>query len=674
MVDFRNGASSGGAGIGGIGGIGITGGTGNMGGRGADDDTARLAQGPYQLALGTLLQQGRYRVERILGKGGMGHVYLVRDEHFPGTQSLRSLKEMIPRLNDMQASMSNFTREAMVLESLRHYHIPRVYDSFKEARRAYLVLEYIEGQDLEQLLEHSPSLLDPDLVTSWILQLCEIVAYLHNHNPPIIFRDLKPSNVILTPRNEIFLIDFGIAKVFLPEDMQTNIGTQGYAAPEAYERKAESRSDIYSLGAMAHHLLTKSDPRFQQPFSFSERPPRALNPAVTPALEAIVMKCLEQKKENRYQTIGELRRALEAASGQGAIMSTTHIRQNGRTGNTRTGPWGTGPVPTNTNLFGGASKIRWQFETEEEVRATPTVANGVVYIGSYDHNLYALDAHTGTFLWKFDTEGGICGQPALWRNLVIIGSEDFNVYGIEAATGKEVWRYRAWHHVRSSPRIYDDRLYIGSDDGHMHAIDPRTGRHLWRYRTFREVQSSAAFANGTVFFGSGDEYIYGVDAITGERKWNHRTQGPVISSPAVVDGYVYFGSYDFAVYALETKSGWLAWREMTEKFIISSPLIYQDKLYIGSTDKHLHCLERRTGSPLWKYPAGGQVNSNPAIADGHVYFGCVDGALYCVDAVTGKLRWRHATRDMITGSPVVADGLVYIGSTDGSLYALDATT
>jgi eukaryotic-like serine/threonine-protein kinase len=644
---------------------------GGMGGGDGHDDTARLAQGgTYQLAPGTLLA-GRYRVESVLGRGGMGHVYLVRDEHFLGTQSLRSLKEMIPRFHDVQASMINFTREAMVLESLRHDHIPRVYDSFREARRAYLVLEYIEGQDLEQVIERSPGPLDPDLVTTWILQLCEIVEYLHNRNPPIIFRDLKPSNVILTPSNEIFLIDFGIAKVFHTEDMQTNVGTMGYAAPEAFERKAETRSDIYSLGAMAHHLLTKSDPRVQKLFSFHERPPRGLNPAVTPALETVVLKCLEQEKENRYQTIREMRRALEAAAGQGAIIRTGHFRQRDRTGATHTRPWGTGPVTLDG--LSGASRVRWQFETEEEVRATPTVANGVIYIGSYDHNLYALDAHTGALRWKFATEGGICGQPAVWRNLVIIGSEDFNVYGIEAATGKEVWRYRAWHHVRSSPRIYDDRLYIGSDDGHMHAIDPRTGRSLWRYRTYREVQSSAAFANGVIFFGSSDEYLYAVDAITGERKWNHRTQGPVISSPAVADGYVYFGSYDFAVYALETKSGWLAWREMTDKFVISSPLIYQDKLYIGSTDKHLHCLERRTGSPFWKYPAGGQVNSNPAVADGKVYFGCVDGALYCVDAVTGKLRWRHATGDMVTGSPIIADGLVYIGSTDGCLYALDAT-
>ena len=636
------------------------------------DITVNLAQGSvYQLAPGTRLQNGRYVVESVIGKGGMGHVYLVRDTHFTGARPLvRALKEMIPRfadMNDLQANIVNFTREANMLAELRHPGIPTVYDSFTEFHRAYLILDYIEGADLEQVLRTTPGMLSQETVARWMLQLCEIVHYLHTHHPPIIFRDLKPSNVILMPDQRIILIDFGIAKLFQGDDHQTNVGTNGYAAPEQYERRAEMRSDIYSLGAMMHHLLTKTDPRFQAPFSFHERPIRSLNPTVSPAMEAVVNRCLEREREQRYQSVYELSLALEDALGltpatddgrSAAVAGVAGMR--GATG--RMSPPLGGPTP----------RVRWRFRTEEEVRSTPSATNDLLLVGSYDNNLYALELQTGKWRWQFATEGGICGAPAVWKNSVFVGSEDFNLYALSGGDGKPLWQYRTWNHVRSSPRVYDDRLYVGSDDGHLHAVDPRTGRLLWRYRTFREVQSSAAYAGGVLFFGSNDEYLYAVDAVTGERKWSYRSQSAIISSPTVVGNYVYFGSKDFSVYCLEAKSGWLAWCERTDKFVISSPCVAGDRLYIGSTDGYLYCMNRKTGATIWKFNAGNQVSSSPVVVDGAVYFGGVDGGVYCLDANEGKLRWRFQTGDRVPGSPLVRDGVVYIGSTDGWVYALDA--
>ncbi len=637
-----------------------------------DPTTANLPQGPFQpLAPGTLMR-GRYRVVSQIGKGGMGYVYLVQDENFDA-RPRRSMKEMIPRLDDhqQQAHMVNFKREADVLETLRHPNIPRVYDSFTEFRRAYLVLDYIEGRDLEQVLDSmKQGFLSPQIVGGWMIQLCSIVEYLHSHNPPIIFRDLKPSNVILTPDGRIILIDFGIAKVFAPDEKQTNVGTQGYAAREQYKGEAEVRSDVYALGGMMHHLLTKSDPRFQPPFSFHERPPSVLNSAVTPELERVIMRCLEDERDKRYQTVADLRIALEDALH---LSDTGYFRAIDKVGGPARGPIRTGST---TMTMGRNLRERWRFRTEEEVRSTPTVANGVVYIGSYDYNVYGLNIQNGSMVWKFATEGGVCGQPAVWRNLVIFGSEDFYVYAVYAYgaenSATEAWRYRTHHHVRSSPRIFDDRLYIGSDDAVMHAIDPRTGRAIWPYRAYREIQSSPARAHDLIYFGSNDEYFYAVNELTGEKKWSFRSQGGVVSSPAVAGEYVYFGSMDFGVYALDAKSGWQAWRELTDKFVISSPRIVGDRLFIGSSDKHLHCLDRRTGKHIWKYPAGHQITATPAFSNGVIYFGCVDGALYALDANSGKLLGHFQTGDKICGSPTVEDGVVYTGSSDGCIYALDA--
>ena len=638
-----------------------------------DNRTVNLTPGVFPpLAPGTLLQN-RYRIDSQIGKGGMGFVYIVRDEHFSsqlGTRSIRSLKEMIPRVSETEQAkyMLNFRREAEVLESLRHPNIPRVYDWFEQSNRAYLVLDYIDGMDLEQVRDKTPGMLDPHMVVNWMIQLSKIVQYLHEHRPdPIIFRDLKPSNVILTPEQRIVLIDFGIAKTFRSADPQTNVGTQGYAAPEMYDGKAEPRSDVYTLGAMMHHLVTNTDPRLFEPFTFKRRQPRRYNPEVSAQLEAVIMKAVEHDPNRRYQTVVDLRIAMQDALGLPDTGSISSVTPGAAPGGVRT--WGEAPtVMTQTE-----GKVIWTFQTEEEVRSTPLVSNGTVFVGSYDTNLYALDQKTGAQKWKFATDGGVVVQPAHYQNTIIFGSEDYFVYAVDLL-GSEMWRYRAHHFVRSSPRIFDDRLYVGSDDGILHMLDPRkNGRLLQKFQTYRELQTTPVFGEDLVYFGSNDGTFYAANALTLEKKWSHRAQASILSSAKVENNVVYFGSMDFAVYALDAKTGWLQWREPTEGFIVSSPLIVGDRLFVGSHDTHLWCLDRRTGRSHWKYPAGQPVNTSPAFGNGLIFFGCDDGAIYAIQAQTGKLRWRYKTGGKVVGSPVVHEGVVYVGSCDGKVYALDAS-
>jgi eukaryotic-like serine/threonine-protein kinase len=625
------------------------------------DITAQLRDGTiHQLAPGTLVL-GRFFVERALGKGGMSNVYLTHDQHFRHPNNLRSLKEMIGRLDD-QNHLSNFEREANVLASLRHPRIPRVYDYFTIYHRGYLVLDFIEGQDLEAVLHAMPDMPQPEEVVDWMLQLCEIVEYLHTQPTPIIFRDLKPNNIILTPDGYIILIDFGIAKLLQATGaIDTNVGTQGYAAREMYEGRAEPRSDIFALGAMMHHLLTKTDPRTRAPFTFHQHQIRQYNPQVSAELEKVVMKCVEPEIDDRYQSVYQLRQALEEAIGRSPHLTTIPSHR----------PPGIIGVPGGRPVSSASGSLLWRYQTENEVRATPAVSQDTVFIGSYDNNLHAINRSTGKLRWKFPTEGGICVTPALFRGSVIFGSQDFNVYSVNQGMGKEDWRYRTWNRVHSSPRICENRLYIGSDDMYVHAVEPATGIMIWRHQAYREIWSSAAYDNGIVFIGSSDASVYAIDALTGEHKWRFRAQAEVISSPAVMDGYVYFGSRDYAIYAVDVKSGWQAWRTPTDGHVISSPLIVDDQLFIGSSDNHLYCLDRRTGKIVWKYATGGQVNSSPAYEGGALYFGSSDHNVYSLD-LQGKLRWRYATGDIVPGSPSIRDGIVYIGSADGCVYALRA--
>jgi outer membrane protein assembly factor BamB/tRNA A-37 threonylcarbamoyl transferase component Bud32 len=702
---------------------------------GADQSTptAYLHKGEATtLAPGTIIQ-GRYEINRVIGIGGMGAVYRVRDLRFKDAVKWDALKEMIIKFADnldQQTRMRNFEREANLLASLNHPLIPKVNDFFAEANRAYLVLDYIQGKNLEDVLMETTGFLDEALVGGWAIQICEVLHYLHSFRPlPIIFRDLKPSNVMLTPQNQTMLIDFGIAKIIQPDRRDTMIGTEGYSPPEQYKGYVDPRSDIYALGAMLHQLLTASDPRLEAPFTWNERPPRQLNPAISPEMEMIIMKCLAYHADQRWQSAQELKAALEHALNLVSLTGTGQLLRiptpspepaappspngNGHHANTSGAPPATQPRVTTvfreaggprfdpqkdwqpavaaapsapvferadlrrpTLTYGQVSApipsppVLWSFKTEEEVRSSPILAHNTIYVGSYDFNLYALDAGTGGFKWKFATDGGICCTPASIGDLIIVGSEDHQVYAINGQTGDKVWNYHTGNPVRSSPRVAQDLVVVGSDDGAVHALELRNGRQVWKFKTWRAVRSSPAYHQGVVYIGSDDEHVYAIDLSTGQEKWKFATQYSIISAPAIGDGLIYVGSMDGILYGLDMSLGWPAWKHRTNNFLIASPTVSEGRVYIGSVDRYFYCLDARTGRQIWKYQAAGQIASSAAVSAGYVYFGCSDGAVYCLDARNGQVRWKFQTDGPVPSSPLVRDGILYIGSNDHHVYAV----
>nr|MBN1229624.1 serine/threonine protein kinase [Anaerolineae bacterium] len=244
-------------------------------------DPKSLAVPDGSLQPGQVLQS-RYRILGIIGMGGMGAVYQARDLHFPTVPKLVAIKEMINLAKDQQLreqTLKNFEREAEILATLAHPAIPQIYDFFSYGDRAYLVMEFIQGKDLEAILHSTESFLPTEQIRLWGVEICDVLFYLHNHVPdPIIFRDMKPSNVMVDHHKHIRLIDFGIAKTFQMGQPGTMIGTDGYAAPEQYKGLASPSADIYALGATLHHMLTRKDPRLEPPFSFHKRLIRDYNP------------------------------------------------------------------------------------------------------------------------------------------------------------------------------------------------------------------------------------------------------------------------------------------------------------------------------------------------------------------------------------------------------------
>jgi eukaryotic-like serine/threonine-protein kinase len=283
-------------------------------------DSKKPKQAPtHQLEPGTLLLD-RYLIVQRVGGGGMGSVYQAKDKRL--ADRLCAVKEMIELFADQNQrtkAVEDFKREAEVLAQLDHPSIPTVFDYFIEGGRYYLVMRWIGGGDLAEQMRVRGGIVDEVPITKWAIQICDVLHYIHSQKPPIIYRDLKPANLMIDDKSSrVMLVDFGIARIVRPtEKGVTAIGTMGYAPPELFAGKVEPRSDIYSLGATMFHMLTGSDPQ-DNPlliFDFSKNPrPRQINPNISPEMESILMRSVAHKPEDRHASALEFMRTLEEHS------------------------------------------------------------------------------------------------------------------------------------------------------------------------------------------------------------------------------------------------------------------------------------------------------------------------------------------------------------------------
>ncbi|MFN2270541.1 MAG: protein kinase domain-containing protein [Anaerolineae bacterium] len=272
--------------------------------------------------------QDRYRIVHRIGGGGMGTVYLAEDIRLPGRRC--AVKEASPRQlpeGDRQWATDAFRQEAQMLATLSHPGLTPVTDFFSETACLYLVMDYVPGKTLEQVLEENPSgRLPHGQVLNIVRQLCDVLGYLHSQNPPVIFRDLKPSNVMLMPDGQVKLIDFGIARFFKSTKSHDTVtlGTPGYAAPEQWGSAGQSdaRSDIYGLGVLLLHLSTGYDP-VPNPFPLPK--PSDVLPSISPKIEHLVLLATQPEPGLRYQSIADFRRDVDTPSEKLRPLEKTSV-------------------------------------------------------------------------------------------------------------------------------------------------------------------------------------------------------------------------------------------------------------------------------------------------------------------------------------------------------------
>ncbi|MGH2506101.1 MAG: protein kinase domain-containing protein [Ktedonobacteraceae bacterium] len=505
---------------------------------------------------GEVLKQ-RYKILSLIGQGGFGAVYKAEDKELG--QRLLAVKEMSQQhlsQQEIEAGVEAFKHEALLLAGLRHEHLPHIYDHFAENERWYLVMDYIEGETLEAHFEKSRDGSLPLVMALKVaLQLCEVLDYLHTRQPPIIFRDLKPANVILTPPGDLFLIDFGIARHFKPGQAKDTIafGSPGYAAPEQYGKaQTTPRADIYSLGAILHQMVSGADPSLS-PFRFA-----ALT-AHDPALDQLVKGMLDMDEAQRPTNIAKVQQTLRYIQAHPA----THARVSRRAGQVMPAPPSAFylsarpplvqrvPIVVHTHHYGVVHTVAWSPDSQYSASATEAIirvwdahthqniCSYREHIGEIKHMAWSpsamriaslseenkvrvWDAHTSKIITTYPADPGLkrnVAQTLAWssngRLLAVGGSKYLHIW--DTQTGQIFTKLRGrlstpWSSLAWSPDTY---VFAAAQGNRVMvcALDAWPNTHY--YRNTSPINTIAWSPNGIYLAcGSVDQTI---------RVWNVRT-------------------------------------------------------------------------------------------------------------------------------------------------------
>jgi outer membrane protein assembly factor BamB len=350
--------------------------------------------------------------------------------------------------------------------------------------------------------------------------------------------------------------------------------------------------------------------------------------------------------------------------------------------------------------------LRWKFATQGRVSSSPAVAGGVVYVLSYDGRLYAIDAASGKERWTFSTEGErrfaathlhgaepasevmpdvfdfYLSSPVVSGGVVYFGSGDRHVYAVDAATGALRWKVATADVVHASPAVAEGLVIVGDWDSTLRALDAATGAERWRFQAGRDpgihnqqgFQSSPAIADGRVFVGCRDAHLYALDLHKGTREWALDMKGSwVIASPAVAAGRVVFATSDSGLLeAVDEKTGALAWQADEHKWpMFSSPAVAGGRVYIGSHRGQVLAVDAATGHVDWRFETDGarQAGSAYTKADQTPDYERAFTDFFYDDMVAGV--YRMLAVGTVLSSPVLADGVLFVGSMDGRVYAID---
>ena len=316
----------------------------------------------------------------------------------------------------------------------------------------------------------------------------------------------------------------------------------------------------------------------------------------------------------------------------------------------------------------------WRFKAGGEIKSSPAIADGRVYVGSWDKHVYALDVQTGKQVWSETLDDMVEASPTLVDNVVYIGTLAGTLYALDAGSGSNLWTFSTGGKLVGGANWLEDsenrlRILIGSYDAILYCIDAQTGKSVWTYKTGNYINGSPAVDGEYCVFGGCDAVIHVLSLADGAKTGEIDTGAYIAGSAAIRGNHVYVGNYYGELLKASLTGGDIIWRYSIDSgSFISSPAVTDEVVVIGGEDMRVHCVDNQTGKARWTYTSLGAVDSSPVIVGDKVLVGSDDGRLYLLSLADGKLFWSYEIGQSITSSPAVAGGLVVVGCNDGMVY------
>jgi outer membrane protein assembly factor BamB len=648
------------------------------------------------------LDGGRYTdVKPLSDRGGMGLIFRARDTHLGQQECI--IKQLRP---DPDLDEAMFEREAALLARLRHPNLPACWDHFSENGAHYLVSDFIQGVALQDLIEQQGQASERDVVR-WGIDLCDALVYIHSQQPPIVHRDIKPDNVIITPEGNAVLVDFGIARRYEAGRHDTmKMGTWGYLPPEQKAGHTEPRSDLYALGATLYFALTANDPQLLNIFDINLQwrkgvsfpPARDANPQVSVQMETILAQATQVLVEERYPSaramLDDLRNLQAAQQSQPcphcqAANPATAVRCRvcGKSLTLQAAPpQAAAPrPPQNWGSFRGSAartgvtadslrpplKNLWSFQAQGPIDGSPIINDGVIYVGSRDHSLYALDAKQQRELWRYNAGAPLRSTPTLHGDTLFFGDDDGTLHAVQSSGGTARWRVPLRGKIFASAAAGAGLIISASQAGRIVALNPTSGETIWEHFDGSPFYASPAVLNNLVIVANGPGQVKGLDIASGKLLWTFQASGQVRATPACHDGLALLAGLDGSVTLLDVRTGERLWQRSLGAPISASPILTRDRAFAVGQEGAVFALSRDSGSRLWTTKTTGQLAASPILGGPTLLVIDSEGVVLLLDANTGKIGFQLALGAPVFASPAVSGRWCLIGTRQGNICLLE---
>lgn len=658
------------------------------------------------LAIGTTLD-GRYKVVEVLSSaGGFATTYVVEDAQLFGRRQV--LKELRPQMAEREQARSLFQQEARILAALSHPGIPRLQGFFSEGERDYLVEDLVAGRNLGALLAERAALSEEEVLRI-LVSVLKTLEYLHARTPPVVHRDVKPDNLILSEAGQVVLVDFGAVRLAsrpglltVKEGATAVVYTQGYAPPEQILGHAAPASDLFALGATALHLLTGKHPQL----FFDARAGRHQVPGgLPPRLETVLTRLMEPTIANRYDHAGDVLRDLGyGAPGAGLpVAAPGSVAVAAPAVAPALSLWDAGGQERGRYVTSGPEprgQLRWETRLPAPLAHAPALWEGRLLAVGTDRILYALDAGTGVVAWARPVpgDGPLPASPEAFGNRVVLQVPGM-LAGFDLGTGELAWTYESPGLLGGHPALVsDDRvMVVDLVERHIRAFDSN-GRQVWttpfgRKRVhadadailrldgpawatcrgnvvalvFKQTASAFRASDGSVAWTQEQPQCQDHPAGQGRRTFGR----PVLQGRRV---YLY-SSWD-CLYSLNAADGFLHWAHHTGAAPgaggqVPGPAVDGRTLFIAPLGWKLMAYSLETRDRLWAFSSGGRALLGPCVAGERVYLGTEDGGLVALERESGDTSFRYDAGEPFVTAPLFADGHLYAGLDSGRVISLD---